>query len=351
MKVPVIARRPAVGRAECEAKRSLLPEGDEAISIGSYKLPTNILLAPMAGCTDLPFRLIAREQGAKFCFFEMVDCNSITYGAKRKVHSILKTIEEDAPIAAQLLGRDPSKMLAGAEEILAVTKPAFLDINAACPARKVVKKRCGAYLLKDESELCAILKKLSSNLPIPVTVKLRTGYDEADPSKIARLAKKCRDSGAGAIFIHGRTQAKGYSGCIDYASIKAIKESVRIPVFGSGNIFSPELAKSMLDETGCDGILVARGALGNPWIFNEIHEYITKGRVHPAPSLDVRTDVIKKHISAIEKFKDPSHKGKVGHMRKAVFWYLKGFPLAARVREKASLVNSYEKMIKLLDTI
>ena len=321
------------------------------IRIGSSELPTNLLLAPMAGCTDLAFRLIAREHGAKFCFFEMVDCNSITYGAKRRVYSILKTLEEDRPIAAQLLGRDPSKMLAGAQEILAVTKPAFLDINAACPAKKVVKKKCGAYLLKDEPELCAVLKKLSSNLPVPVTVKLRIGYDRSDPVKIAHLAKKCQDSGAAALFVHGRTQAKGYSGLIDYASIKAIKESVKIPVFGSGNIFSPEMAKKMLDETGCDGILVARGALGNPWIFEEISEYLANGRVCPTPNINVKKDVIKKHISTMEKFKDPGPRGNVGHMKKAVYWYIKGFPLAARIREKVSLVNSYEKMLKLLDTI
>ena len=321
------------------------------MKIGSAEIYSNILLAPMAGCTDLPFRIIAREHGAKFCFFEMIDCNSITYGAKRRVRSILKTAEEDRPIAAQLLGRDPSKMLAGAEEILALTKPLFLDINAACPAKKVIKKKCGAYLLKDELELCSILKKLSSNLPIPVTVKLRIGYDKSDPAKIAHLAKRCRDSGVAAIFVHGRTQAKGYSGPIDYLSIKAIKESVDIPVFGSGNIFSPESAKSMLDETGCDGILVARGALGNPWIFEEIREYLTKGHIRPALSLAARKNVIKKHISAIEKFKDHGPNGNVGHMRKAVFWYLKGFPLAARVREKVSLVNSYEKMIKLIEDL
>ena len=321
------------------------------LKIGSYEIPSNILLAPMAGCTDLPFRLITREEGAKFCFFEMVDCNSITYGAKRKVRSILKTAEEDNPIAAQLLGRDPSKMLAGAQEILAVTKPAFLDINAACPARKVVKKKCGAYLLKDESELCAILKKLSSNLPIPVTVKLRTGYDEADPSKISRLAKKCRDSGASAIFVHGRTQAKGYSGSIDYASIRAIKESVDIPVFGSGNIFSPELAGKMLDETGCDGILVARGALGNPWIFKEIAEYIATGQICPAAGIEVKKAALKKHLAYIEELKDSGPRGKAGYMRKVVFWYLKGFPLAAKVRAEVSLVNSYEKMIKLIANI
>jgi nifR3 family TIM-barrel protein len=321
------------------------------IKIGSAELPSNILLAPMAGCTDLPFRLITREHGAKFCFFEMIDCNSITYGAKRRVRSILKTTAGDEPIAAQLLGRDPSRMLAGAEEILRIVKPLFLDINAACPAKKVVKKKCGAYLLKDETELYAILKKLSSGLPIPVTVKLRVGYDRSDPEKIAGLARGCEESGAGAIFVHGRTQAKGYSGSIDYASIRAIKKSVGIPVFGSGNIFSPELARKMMDETECDGILIARGALGNPWIFEEISACIANGRICPPPSLAERKVVTKKHISAIEEFKDCGPRGNVGHMRKAVLWYMKGFPLAAKARKKVSLVKNYEKMLKLIDTL
>lgn len=321
------------------------------LKIGSYELPSNILLAPMAGCTDLPFRLIARAHGAKLCFFEMVDCNSITYGAKRRVQSILKTTEEDRPIAAQLLGRDPAKMLDGAEEILNIAKPVFLDINAACPAKKVIKKKAGAYLLKDESELYAIIKKLSHGLPVPVTVKLRIGYDKNDPAKIADVAKRCEGNGAAAIFVHGRTQAKGYSGPIDYASIKAVKESVRIPVFGSGNIFSPLLAERMLTETGCDGVLVARGALGNPWVFEEINKYMANGQIHPAPTIIARKNVIKKHISAIEKFKDHGPRGNVGHMRKAVYWYLKGFPLAAKIREKVSLVNSYEKMIKLVEEL
>ena len=321
------------------------------IKIGSYELPSNILLAPMAGCTDLPCRLITRELGAKFCFFEMVDCNSITYGRKKSVREILKTLEEDQPIAAQLLGRDPAKMLAGAEEILKIVKPAFLDINAACPAKKVVKKKAGAYLLKDELELCAIIKKLSSNLPIPVTVKLRTGYDEMNPAKIAHLAEGCQDNGASAIFIHGRTRAQGYSGEIDYISIKAVKDAVRIPVFGSGNIFSPEFAKKMLDETGCDGILVARGALGDPWILNEIPEYLSTGHLHPAPSLDVKKTVLKKHLAYIEKLRDSGSKGNAGHMRKTVLWYLKGFPLAAQIRQKVSLVNTYDRMLRLIDSL
>ena len=230
-------------------------------------------------------------------------------------------------------------------------KPAFLDINAACPAKKVVKKKAGAYLLKDELELSAILKKLSSNLPLPVTVKIRAGYDEIDTGRIAQLAKRCQDSGASAIFIHGRTRAQGYSGEIDYASIKAVKDAVKIPVFGSGNIFSAPLAGKMLDETGCDGILVARGALGNPWIFDEIAEYVASGHIRHAPGLEARRTVLRKHLDAIEKFKDPGHKGNAGYMRKMVLWHLKGFPLAAKMRHKVSLVNSYEKMIKLIDDL
>lgn len=321
------------------------------LRIGSYELPSNILLAPMAGCTDLPFRLIAREHGARFCFFEMVDCNSITYGRKKTFHSILKTDGENGPIAAQLLGRDPSKMLAGAEEILKVTKAAFLDLNAACPAKKVVKKKSGAYLLKDEFELSRILKKLSSNLPIPVTVKIRTGYDKADPFMIANLAKICEDSGAAAIFVHGRTRAGMYAGEIDYASIKAIKKSVHIPVFGSGNVFDPYSAKKMMDETSCDGVMVARGALGNPWIFTEIEEYLKKGKIPNAIDLKERKKVLKKHLSYIEKYNNHTSSGKAGFMRKAALWYMKGFPNAAKIRHEISLVKNYKEMLKLVDEI
>ncbi len=329
------------------------------LKIGSVEIPSNILLAPMAGCTDLAFRLIAREEGAKFCFFEMVDCNSITYGRKKTLRSILKTVKEDRPIAAQLLGRDPSKMLAGAEEILKVMRPSFLDLNAACPAKKVIKKRAGAYLLKDEFELCAILKKLSSGLPIPVTVKIRVGYDKNDPSKIASLAKNCQDSGASAIFVHGRTRAQMYSGVIDYASIKAIKKAVRIPVFGSGNVFDPYSAKKMLDETSCDGVMVARGALGNPWILKEIeHSCIRRpglnlayGTVEESVTIKERLRVLKKHLSYIEKYNDHKPSGRAGFLRKAALWYLKGFPNAAKMRQEISLVKNYDEMLKLIDEI
>lgn len=321
------------------------------IRIGSYEIPSKILLAPMAGCTDLSFRLIAREHGAKFCFFEMVDCNSITYGAKRKVRSILRSYDADQPIAAQLLGRDPDTMLRGAKEILNLAKISFLDINAACPAKKVVKKRAGAYLLNDESELCNILKTLSGALDVPVTVKIRIGYMEPDAKKIASLAKKCEKSGAAAIFVHGRTKAQGYLGGVDYGSIKAIKESVGIPVFGNGNIFDAESAKEMFELTGCDGILAARGALGNPWIFREIEEYLKTGVLPAVIDLQTRKDILKKHLSYIVKYDDRGGENRVGFMRKVAIWYLKSFPMAPSARQKVSLVKSYDKMIELIDSL
>ncbi|MDP3804436.1 MAG: tRNA dihydrouridine synthase DusB [Candidatus Omnitrophota bacterium] len=321
------------------------------VHIGSFAMPAKIFLAPMAGCTDLAFRLIARETGAKFCFFEMVDCNSITYGPKRKVRSILRTIDDDTPIAAQLLGRDPDAMLRGAKAILDIAKVSFLDINAACPAKKVVKKRAGSYLVKDSAELCKIIKKLATALPVPVTVKLRTGYDEPDVPGMAALAKSCQKSGAQALFVHGRTRLQGYAGEIDYSSIKAMKESVSIPVFGSGNIFSPALAMKMLDETGCDGILAARGALGNPWIFKQTEDYLNNGITSSVIGLEIKISVLKKHLAYMETFKESSPSGKLGHMRKIMLWYLRGFPSASSVREKVSLVNSHEEMLKLIDEL
>ncbi len=327
-------------------------------NIGSVVVPTKTLLAPLAGCTDLAFRLIAREHGAKFCFFEMVDMNAVIYGPKFRTCAILKTIEQDRPIAAQLLGREPSMMLKAAREIMTYADISFLDINAACPAKKAVKKKTGAYLLKDGKTLCKVIKTLASTLEIPVTVKMRTGYDTADIKTLTKLAKDCEKSGCAAIFIHGRTRAQGYSGSIDYTAIKAVKEYVKIPVIGSGNIFDAGSAHKMFDETGCDAINVARGALGNPWIFREIEEGATAdipvcraGFNLPCVSMEKRMQVLKKHLSYVEKYRDCGESGNAGYMRKIALWYLKGFPNAPSVRGQISVVKTYEEMLKLIDSI
>ncbi len=321
------------------------------IKIGSVKIDTNIFLAPLSGCSDLAFRLIAREQGAKFCFFEMVDANALTRNHKQTVEGILKTIKKDSPIAGQLLGADPALMLDAAQKFVATADISFLDINSACPVKKVVKKGAGAYLLEKPAVLYKIVKKLSSSLNIPVTVKMRVGYHKRYLEDIVDIARKCEENGAAAVFVHGRTQAQGYGGDVDYESIKSIKQSLTVPIFGSGNVFTPQLAKKMFDETGCDGILAARGAFGNPWIFKNIETYLKSGETAPEPGMTAKKKTLKKHLGYIDKYRDSKPASKVGFMRKIAIWYLRGFPYAAEARDQISRVKSYSDLLKLIDSL
>lgn len=321
------------------------------VKIGPREFDTNIFLAPLSGCADLAFRLIAREHGARICFFEMIDAHSVIHGPSRGTKAILKTHEADRPIAAQILGEDPDIMLRAAGEVMRRSDIAFLDINAACPAKKVIKKKAGAYLLREPKRLFAAIKRLASELPVPVTVKLRLAYAETRCADTEIIARGCEDSGASAIFVHGRTGPQGYSGEIDYGSIRKIKESVNIPVFGSGNIFTPESARMMFESTGCDGILVARGALGNPWIFASLEAYFSPGGIPQVAPRPARKKILKRHLGYIEEHKECSRSGKIGFMRKVMLWYIRGIPEARRIREKVSLVNTYDKMIELIDLI
>lgn len=328
------------------AQKTRLSDG---IKIGSCEIRTKVLLAPMSGCTDLPFRLIAREHGAKFCFFEMIDAHSVTHH-RQKTFAMLKTLEQDQPIALQLLGNDPQIILNAAKAILPSTKAEFLDINAACPVKKVMKKRAGAYLLKNGDMLCETIKLLASSLSLPVTVKIRLGYEDETPADIAHLAKRCESSGASAIFIHGRTRLQHYSGTVNYEAIRAVKDSVKIPVVGSGDVLSAQLAKKMFDETSCDAILVARGSLGNPWIFNEIEDYLRDGALPVPRDLSEIKTAAKRHLSYMHKHMECSDQGKLGVMRKVALWYIRSFPRARSMRGEISLVKSCEKMLKLIDS-
>ena len=322
-----------------------------SVTIGSKTFPTNVFLAPMAGCTDLALRLISRENGARFCFFEMVDSNSIVHGNRRKTLTMLKTTKEDSPTAVQLLGSDPSVMLDAAGALLDILDVPFLDINAACPAKKAIKKKSGAFLLGKSEVLCNIIRVLVRSLPVPVTVKLRAGYNRIDAKFIATLARGCEDSGASAVFIHGRTASQGYFGDVDYGSIRTVKESLGIPVFGSGNVMNHHLAKKMFTETGCDGILVARGALGNPWIFDRIDSYLKSGLEPPKISFDLRKKTLKKHLSYLKTLKELGPANNMGFMKKIAAWYLKGATGACRLRREISVVNGYEKMIEFIDKL
>lgn len=304
----------------------------------------------MSGVTDLPFRLISRRFGAKLCFFEMLDSNAIVR-KHPETDRVLKTNKADRPIAAQLLGEDPSIMFAAAEVLLSFSNVSFLDINSACPAKKVLRKGAGAALLNDTAKLARIIKKLSSGLRIPITVKLRTGFSRPDVQQCVKTVEACQASGASAIFIHGRTVSQGYAGEIDYESIRAVKDALKIPVFGSGNIFNPFMAKVMLDQTGCDGILVARGALGNPWIFKDIERYLKNGALPERPDLSVKKKVLRKHLGYIERYKKMPGANRAGFMGKVAMWYLKGSPGAVRIRERIFKTKSYRELLDLIDEL
>lgn len=318
------------------------------IRFGSTDIATNIFFAPLSGCSELSFRLIARECGAKLCFFEMVDAHSLL-GPHPKKFEILKTIDRDSPIAAQLVGESPELMRDAAQILLAHVPVTFLDINAACPVKKVVKKGAGAALLNDSDMLSQIIAALVSSVHIPVTVKLRIGYSNIDIPAFVELVKRCEASGAAAVFVHGRTREQGYSGDVCYEAIRAVKDAITIPVFGSGNVFDPVSAKKMFTETGCDGILVARGAFGNPWIFRQIEEYLHTAALPPDVTLYTRKEVLKRHLAYVDQYKCGTPLGKMGFMRKVALWYLKGFPNAAKLRGQVNTITDYPALLEFID--
>lgn len=322
------------------------------IKIGNNEIPSNIIMAPMSGCADLAFRTTVRKYGAKLCFFEMVDATSLIMKST-KTFQMLKTNSKDRPIAAQLIGSDPIQML-NASYILLDTLPdiMFLDINSACPVGKVLKKKSGAYLMKSPDTLIKIAETLSNKLHLPVTVKIRTGYAQNDLSFLTDLARRLEGAGISAVFIHGRTCKQMYSGEIDYKSIREVKNAVSIPVFGSGNIFSPELAKKMFDETGCDGITVARGALGTPWIFKDIEKYLKTGKpTKPKNNTDKKRIALKEHIGYVKKFRERSCEGNVGFMKKIAMWYTKGFPDATSIRNKICKIKNYCELSDFINNL
>ncbi|MDD4909020.1 MAG: tRNA dihydrouridine synthase DusB [Candidatus Omnitrophica bacterium] len=317
------------------------------LKIGKLKLRHPFILAPMAGVTDLPFRLLNREFGCELAFIEMLNCRSLSYKSRR-TQEMLSTSPKDKPLGVQLLGLEPKFILKGLE-ILNKHDFAVLDFNAACPAKKVVTRGEGSALLKDPKLLNKLLKVVVKNSKFPVTVKIRSGWD-ANSVNAREAALYAEDAGVEALFIHGRTRMQEYSGCVDYQVIKKVKDALKIPVIGSGDVFSGEAAKKMADETGCDAVAVARGALGNPWIFNEI-KYCLKGKTPPPrPGIEEIEKVMTEHLKASIAF----HGERIGVVafRKFFSWYTKGWQNCRQLRKKACDAKTGEEMlqtIKLLD--
>ena len=325
------------------------------LKIGNYTLKSSLILAPLSGCSDLPFRTMCRAHGCKFAFYEMLDAHGLTYGHKRTL-SMLESDKTDSPIGVQILGCDPDRVLDAIHIILAHSKPKIIDLNCGCPALKVLKKKCGAYLLKEPEKAGKVIKKLASSsslAKIPVTVKVRAGWGRDHQNEGLLLAKIAQDNGAKGVFFHGRSCSQGYSGKADYEPIRQAKKALEIPVIGSGDVLNPELAKDMLDKTGCDGILIARGAFGSPWIFEETEKYLKDPTSASSPaSYEKVVGTAKKHLTIYKKYrKNTAEKYYVGHLRKIAIWYSKSLPYSKRAREAISYSKSFDEIIEVLDKL
>lgn len=305
------------------------------LKIGKLKLNSNLILAPMAGITDLPYRLLCRKFGAELAFVEMINCRSVSFKSKRTKH-MLSTLPKDKPLGLQILGCE-EKYILKSLEVLKDYKFDILDFNAACPAKKVVRRGEGSGLLREPKRFAKLLSLVVKNSWLPVTVKIRLGWDQ-DSVNAREIALLAQDCGVDALFIHGRTKAQGYSGGVGYNIIREVKKVLDIPLIASGDVFSGLLAKKMLDETACDGLAIARGSLGNPWIFREIKEYLETGKVVDRPKEGDIAKVMLEHLgSCIDYY---GEKNGVIIFRKFYSWYTKGLVKVRRLRERSSRVRT-----------
>jgi len=291
----------------------------------------------------LPFRTLNRKFGCELAFIEMLNVRSVSYKS-RKTAEMLSTNTKDRPLGLQLLGVE-SKFILRAMDVLRQYQYDILDFNAACPAKKVVRRGEGASLLKDPKKLSGLLKLVVKNSAVPVTVKIRAGWD-GDSVNAREVALYAQDAGIDGLFIHGRTKLQGYSGKVDYGVIRKVKEALKIPVIASGDVFSPQLVKKMFDETGCDAVAVARGCLGNPWIFKESKEFLKKGSMPDKPVIDEIVKVMLEHLEANAVF----YGERIGviKFRKFFSWYTKGFRKIRPLREKVSCAKTKDEMAGII---
>lgn len=316
------------------------------LRIGNVQLENSYILGPMAGVTDLPFRLLCKEQGAGLVCMEMVSAKGILYNNKN-TESLLEIHPEEMPASLQLFGSDPkivSEMAKRIEE-----RPfAILDINMGCPVPKVVKNGEGSALMKNPKLVFELVSAVVKAIEKPVTVKIRKGFDD-DHINAVEIAKIIEEAGAAAVAVHGRTREQYYSGKADWDIIRQVKEAVTIPVIGNGDVNSGEKAIAMREQTGCDGIMIARGAQGNPWIFSELLEYERNGTLPPRPSVEEIKKTMLRHARLQLKFKGDF----IGmrEMRKHVAWYTKGIHGAARFRELINKVETYEELENILTSL
>ena len=314
----------------------------KTLQIGNVTLENNLVLGPMAGVTDLPFRLLCKEQGAGLLCMEMVSAKGIYYNNKN-TEQLLAIDEREHPVSLQLFGSDPEIMSEMAKKI--EERPFdILDINMGCPVPKVVNNGDGSALMKNPVLAGKIIEKTARAIKKPVTVKIRKGFDDAHINAV-EMAKVAEASGAAAIAVHGRTREQYYSGRADWDIIRQVKEAVKIPVIGNGDILTPEDAIRIEEQTGCDGFMIARGAQGNPWIFAQILHYFKTGEHLSKPTAEEMVQMMLRHAKMQLAFKG-DYTG-IREIRKHAAWYTAGYPNAARLRSAINEVESYEQLEEL----
>lgn len=313
--------------------------------IGNVEIKNRVVLAPMAGVCNSAFRRIVKEMGCGLIYAEMVSDKAIFYNNQKTIDMLYMT-DFERPIAQQIFGSDKDSFVTAAKYIYENMHPDIIDINMGCPVPKVaLRSQAGSALLKNPEKIREIVNAVVNAVPIPVTVKMRSGWDQNNINAV-EIAKICEEAGASAICIHARTRSQGYSGKADWNIIKLVKEAVSIPVIGNGDVVDIYSAKKMLNETHCDAVMIGRASLGNPWIFKEVNEYIENNKVIDSPSPLEKVDMCIKHLSYLEEIK--VSKVAVLEIRNHVAWYLKGLKGTNEVKNKIYMTKNIDEIKKIL---
>jgi len=314
------------------------------MKIGNVEIANNIALGPMAGVTDLPFRKLCKEMGCGLMYTEMVSAKAILYNNKN-TGELLRVDENERPIAVQLFGSDPDIMAEMAARIEEGPYD-FIDINMGCPVPKIVGNGEGSALMKNPKLAGDIVAAMVKKCKKPITVKIRKGFDDENINA-PEFAKVLEANGASAVAVHGRTREQYYTGNADWDIISKVKAAVNIPVIGNGDITAPVDAKKMIEQTGCDGVMIGRAARGNPWIFKEVSHYLATGELIERPTLDEVRKMILRHARMLVEYKG-NFIG-IREMRKHISWYISGYPHSAAIRNQVNMVESIEELEELIN--